>query len=138
MVDPHEVVASTSRGTLLIYATSGRTVKLSVEIASDSQSIRQGLMNRYVLPKDEGMVFLYPMPPSHSGFWMKNTLIPLSVAFWDQMGRIIEVKDMEPCVPGRDCPVYRCSKPYWGAVEVNKGLFRQYGVRPGDRIELRK
>ena len=136
IVDPGSVVASTSRAALKVYSLSGRITRFRVEVSETSESIRQGLMNRPSLPRDEGMVFLYPMPPSHSGFWMRSTLIPLSIAFWDQMGRIIEIKDMEPCRPGSDCPIYRCSRPYWGAVEVNRGLFQQYEIKPGDRVEL--
>jgi uncharacterized protein len=123
---------------LIVHCRNGRDMTLDVEVASDSQSIRQGLMNRPSMPFNHGMVFLYPYPPSYAGFWMKNTLIPLSIAFWDQTGVITQIIDMEPCLPAGDCMVHYPSKGYWGAVEVNKGVFRSYGVQVGDRIELRQ
>jgi uncharacterized membrane protein (UPF0127 family) len=131
---PKEAISS--RATLKIYPNSGREIKVNVEVVQDTESISQGLMNRPMLPQMAGMVFQFPYPPSYTGFWMKNMMIPLSIAFWDKNGRIIEIKDMEPCRPGSQCPVYRCIQPYWGAVEVNKGFFQRWGIRPGDRVVL--
>lgn len=93
------------------------------------------------LPDDQGMVFLWD-DPSTVPFWMKDTLIPLDIAFWDRKGRIFDIQQMQPCtVPeGQSaetaCPLYRPSGPYVGALEVNLGLLARNGVRPGATVEL--
>lgn len=123
---------------LVIYGKNGRVVQLDVEVAEDMRDIKQGLMNRPYLPRNQGMVFLYSQPrESHSAFWMKNVQIPLSLAVWDRGGRIEQIIDMEPC-SGSPCPSYKPQRGYWGAVEVNKGWFQSYGLGVGDRIELKR
>ena len=91
-------------------------------------------MGRRVLPPDAGMAFLFD-EPTRNWFWMKNTFIPLSIAFWDDSGRIVEIFDMTPC-PRPPCRLYLPGRPYIGAVEVNRGFFRSHGVQVGDRVEL--
>jgi uncharacterized membrane protein (UPF0127 family) len=66
---------------------------------------------------------------------MKNTLIPLSIAFWDEDGRIVGIRDMDPCTAD-PCPTYGSPDPYVGALEVDQGFFTEHGVVIGDRIEL--
>jgi uncharacterized membrane protein (UPF0127 family) len=66
---------------------------------------------------------------------MKNTLIPLSVAFWDEAGRIVAILDMEPC-PANPCPTYDPGSSFVGALEVDQGRFASDGVAIGDRIEV--
>jgi uncharacterized membrane protein (UPF0127 family) len=80
------------------------------------------------------MVFLWPSP-IHSGFWMKNTLIPLSIAFWDQQRRIIDIREMRPCKSAY-CPLYYPQTPYVGAVEANQGFFAEDGIAVGDHVTL--
>ena len=92
-------------------------------------------MGRTSLREDRGMVFLFERRTT-SGFWMKDTLIPLSIAFWDEDERIVAIVDMTPC-EGDPCPTYRPGVPYVGAVEVNRGWFERSGVGIGDRVELR-
>ena len=82
------------------------------------------------------MAFLFDRPTS-SSFWMKDTLIPLSIAFWDRSRRIVAILDMAPCRRS-PCPLYSPGTSYIGAVEVNRGFFRQHGVRVGDRVELER
>jgi len=70
-------------------------------------------------------------------FWMKDTKIPLSIAFWGQRGRILKILDMTPCL--RDpCPRYNPGVAFWGALEVNRGAFRRWGVKPGAVITIRR
>ena len=109
-------------------------VQFAVEIAETSETRQRGLMGRTFLPDDEGMVFLFDEPTA-TVFWMKDTVIPLSIAFWDTGGRIIDILDMVPCGT-EECPYYRASGEYVGAVEVNRGAFEQHGVRVGDLVEL--
>ena len=81
-----------------------------------------------------GMVFLYP-EPTEGSFWMKNTLIPLSIAFFDEEGTILRILDMEPCRED-PCPLYNFGVAFTGALEANRGAFARLGVLEGDRIEL--
>jgi hypothetical protein len=121
------------RGTLHVRTDSGAAT-LSVEVAADGRARSVGLMGRPRLAPDAGMVFMFDEPGS-GGFWMKNTLIPLSIAFWDRSGRILKILDMTPC-RADPCPVYYPGVVYVGAVETNRGWFAAHGVRPGDRVAL--
>ena len=123
------------RGTATITSRSGARVVVEVEIARTSAERQRGLMNRRTLPARAGMVFVYPQAVSH-GFWMKNTLIPLDIAFYDGRGRIARILTMQPC--RRDpCRVYDPGVSYHAALEVNAGSFRRWQVTAGDRIALR-
>lgn len=122
-------------GTLLVSGRSGET-SITVEIAETEEARRRGLMDRSSLGRDEGMVFLFG-GPTRGGFWMKNTRIPLSIAFWGQGGRIVAIMDMTPCLQD-PCPSYDPQRTYTGAVEVNRGFFAEHGIGPGDRVALRR
>ncbi len=122
-----------ARGEATIRTADG-PVRLNVEIAETDAQLQYGLMFRQSLPPNEGMIFLFP-GETQGGFWMKNTLIPLSIAFYDQRGRIRRILDMEPC-RADPCEVYDPGVRYHGALEVNKGAFARLGVRKGDRIEV--
>jgi uncharacterized protein len=120
-------------GTLQVTTAAG-PVTLWVEVAADGSSRSKGLMDRRRLDPNAGMAFVFESPPT-GGFWMKDTLIPLSIAFWDRSGRILKVLDMTPC--RRDpCPIYYPGVVYSGAVEANLGWFASHGVRPGDRVVM--
>ena len=69
------------------------------------------------------------------GFWMKNTLIPLSIAFADAGGEIVRILDMEPC-EADPCTAYEPEATYRTALEVNQGAFADWGVAEGDRLTL--
>jgi uncharacterized membrane protein (UPF0127 family) len=81
------------------------------------------------------MLFLFPSATTAS-FWMKDTLIPLSIAFYDSRHRIVDIQEMAPCHAAR-CRRYRSPRPYVGAVEANRGYFRRHGIRTGDRVQAR-
>ncbi len=80
------------------------------------------------------MVFRFP-EPTDAGFWMKDTTLPLSIAFWGRDGRILAILDMEPC-PKDPCPIYRPGTSYETALEMRRGWFDEHGVEIGDRVEL--
>jgi uncharacterized protein len=123
------------RGTATITTRSGTRVVLQVEIARTRAERQLGLMGRGSLAPKAGMVFLYPRSVS-GGFWMKDTLIPLDIAFYDARGRILRILTMAPCK--RDpCRIYSPGVAYRAALEVNAGSFRRWNVRPGDRIAVR-
>jgi uncharacterized protein len=118
----------------LSIGTDDGTVSLDVQVA-DTQAERQtGLMGRESLSPYDGMAFVWEEPVV-STFWMKDTLIPLSIAFWDDHGRIISILAMDPCTED-PCPSYGPDNPFVGAVEVARGTFERHGVGVGDRVEL--
>ena len=113
----------------------GGGARLHVEIADDAEEQRRGLMGVEELPTDEGMAFVWTEPVEDT-FWMKDTLIPLSIAFVDEGGRVVGIRDMPPC--GSDpCPHYGIDEPYVLAIEANLGWFDDHGVGVGDQAELR-
>jgi uncharacterized membrane protein (UPF0127 family) len=112
---------------------------VSVEIAETGEQRGIGLMARNSLPPDEGMLFVYSAPQdSSAAFYMFRTLIPLDIAFYDDEGRIVAIRHMEPCTSPTAawCELYAPGVPYWGALEVNSGYFAEHGVGLGDRVVL--
>jgi len=118
--------------TLRILDTGGNPVLLAVEIA-DTERLRQtGLMHRKTMPRDHGMLFVFPREQKMN-FWMKNTYIPLSIAYIDSYGIIREIYDMKPL----DTSVtYPSARPALYALEVNRGWFRLNNISTGCRIVL--
>jgi uncharacterized membrane protein (UPF0127 family) len=116
-------------------AFSGADAALYVDVADTAQERQKGLMGVEVLRADEGMVFIFD-EPSDSTFWMKDTLIPLSIAFVDEEGRVIGLLDMQPC-DDDPCPTYGIDEPYVLAIEANLGWFDRAGIEVGDHAEFR-
>jgi uncharacterized protein len=123
-------------GARVVIATSEGDVVVHVEVADTEAERSHGLMGRRTLAPDAGMAFVFP-EPDRGAFWMKDTLIPLSIAFYDEDGRILRILDMEPCQ--RDpCRLYDPGVAYRGALEVSRGAFRRWGVAEGDRLRLER
>ncbi len=123
------------RGRLSI-SQDGKKVTLNIEIAKTTEAQSQGLMFRKSLPENAGMLFYYTA--DHTGaFWMKNTLIPLSLGFIDSQWKLIDIKDMpvEPD-PAQPANFYGPNMAYRHALEVNMGFFQRNGITPGARLEL--
>lgn len=116
---------------LTINASGGETVKLRVEIADNDAERQRGLMERTALGEDRGMLFVFDAEATRS-FWMKNTLIPLSVAYLDSEGQIIDIQDMQPL----DETSHPSAEPAKYALEVNQGYYEEHGVEVGDIAEL--
>ena len=104
--------------------------KLVVEVASTPQVRETGLMNRFSLQQDHGMLFVFEAPQPLA-FWMKNTYIPLSIAFVDASGRILNIDDMRP----QDESTHWSSGPALYAIEMRQGWFLSKGIGPGDVVE---
>jgi uncharacterized membrane protein (UPF0127 family) len=119
--------------TLTIESSSGDRVEVRVEIADSDAERARGLMGRTALAEDRGMLFVFDEEQPLS-FWMKNTLIPLSIAFMDSEGRIVDIQDMKPL--DDDPPHYVSAEPARYALEVNQGFFEKRGVEVGDRTDL--
>ena len=129
-----EEASDPSPSPALSIRTDDGTVSLEVQVADTPAERRTGLMGRESLSPYDGMVFLWEEPVV-STFWMKDTLIPLSIAFYDNSGRILRILDMEPCRKD-PCPVYDPSAVYRGALEVDKGAFRRWRVKEGDTLRV--
>ncbi|MFL5799616.1 MAG: DUF192 domain-containing protein [Actinomycetota bacterium] len=123
-----------SRSAEARIATAAGTVSLRVTVADSAAARERGLQGVERLDPDAGMAFLFGRP-SRAGFWMRDTLVPLSIAFWGRDGRILALRDMTPC-PGRRCPTYRPGRPFVGALEANRGFFARHDVAVGDRVVI--
>jgi uncharacterized membrane protein (UPF0127 family) len=110
---------------------------LNTKIAATPAQGERGLMYVTHLPDNDGMLFVLPL--GHAEFWMKNTLIPLSVAFIDKNGVILEIYDMQPgdpAVPDNQLPRTRSdSDQVQYALETNLHWFALNGVKPGDKLD---
>jgi uncharacterized protein len=104
-----------------------------VEIADNLFEQERGLMYRTAMEEDRGMLFVYKDERLLT-YWMKNTYIPLSIAYIDSKGRITDIIDMKP-LDDRP-PHYVSSEPVKYALEVNQGFFEERGVKVGDHAEL--
>ena len=102
---------------------------IRAEVAADSGSRSRGLMHREALAPNAGMLFVFDQPAIHC-MWMKNTLIPLSVAFLDESGVIANIADMTPHSEQAHC----AARPARYALEMNRGWFAAKGIRPGMRL----
>jgi len=103
---------------------------LVAEVAASPETRERGLMFRYDLKDNEAMLFVFPSAQRQS-FWMKNTPLPLSIAFIDAKGAILNIRDMMPFTtdghPSEGEALY--------ALEVNRGWFAQRGIKAGDRVQ---
>ncbi|HEX6829286.1 MAG TPA: DUF192 domain-containing protein, partial [Burkholderiales bacterium] len=104
--------------------------KLNVEVAATPESRTIGMMYRRMLPEDWGMLFVFPEPAIYS-MWMANTYIPLSVAYLDPQGRIINIRDMPPLTHSS----YSAGDNALYAIEVNQGWFAKRGIGPGTAVK---
>lgn len=105
------------------------THALRVEVVATDAERQKGLMFRQKLGRNDGMLFVFDEPAYHS-MWMKNTLIPLSVAFVDARGEILNILDMEP----HSLDTRMAAGPASFAIETNKGWFAERGLKEGDRV----
>ena len=103
--------------------------RLKVEVAQTDGEREKGLMFRKHMGKDDGMLFIFDEPAYHA-MWMKNTLIPLSVAFLDAQGTILNILDMEP----QTLDSHAAAGPAIYAIETNKGWFEEKKVKAGDKV----
>jgi len=111
------------------FPASGATVL--VEIAATEDQRQVGLMHRTSLPDGRGMLFVFDQTVN-GPFWMKNTLIPLSIAFIDDRGVVVDIQDMQP----QDETLHYPAAPYRYALEVPRGWFGRAGVQVGHQTEL--
>lgn len=129
--------------TLMVFSVQGRAQqpqlpllelsagmhRIEAEVAATPESRQIGMMMRASMAPQRGMLFVFPEAATHC-MWMRNTLLPLSVAFLDDKGKIINVEDMQPRTEHNHC----ASKPARYALEMNLGWFRSRGLGAGVSI----
>lgn len=121
-------------GDLVMHHGGKDAVRLTVEIADTEPHREAGLMNTRSMATDHGEAFTWPQP-IQVGFWMKDTLIPLDIVYWDAQGRIVDILSMQPC-SADPCPIYYAHAAFTGAVELDPGVVEKAGVQTGDSVAL--
>jgi uncharacterized protein len=124
-----------ARGSLTIQTTTV-PVNMSVEIADDEVKREYGLMNRTSLAPDSGMLFVFQPPAvaQQLGFWMKDTLIPLSIAFVEPNLSIESLQDMQAL----DETIHYAPRDYGYAIEASLGYFTSHAVQVGDTVKIQR
>jgi uncharacterized protein len=102
---------------------------IRAQVARTPDQRSTGLMHRKEMPQHEGMLFVFEQP-SVQCFWMKNTLLPLSIAFLADDGTVVNVRDMQPQALDSHCS----EKPVRYVLEMNQGWFAKRGVKPGFKL----
>ena len=124
------LVSFTSLAALPTIELKAGNDRIQVEVASTPASQQVGLMYRPSMPQNQGMLFMFSEKAGHC-FWMKNTLIPLSIAFIGDDGRIVNIEEMDAQTENNHCPL----RPIRFALEMNKAWFSQKKLGPGSLIE---
>lgn len=127
-----------SEATATITSGSGETCEVCLMAATTPEQQERGLMEvtDATLGGYDGMVFAY-RPPVNGAFWMRNTPLPLSIAYFDAGGSLLAALDMAPCADSPDCPDYPAGSPFAYALEVPKGGLPGLAVTGKARIEVR-
>jgi uncharacterized protein len=124
--------AVTARHTYLLQAGERPATRVSLEVAADEPARERGLSGRARVPPGTGMAFLFPTDTT-APFWMKDTLVPLQIAFVAADGRVVSLFEMTPC-RADPCTVYTPGAAYRYAVELPSGAFTAAGLGKGDRL----
>ena len=122
---------------LITIITGAGPIKINAEFAKTPEELAKGLMNRNSLDENSGMFFIFPNEETRS-FWMKDTLIPLDVIFVSSTGRVNEIITLNPCHETEICQFYNSKTPARYVLETNAGSADQWGIIPGDILELPK
>ena len=123
-------LAASARAELPEIGLSINGHKVTAEVARTDATRTEGLMHRRMLPENRGMLFVFREVAVHA-MWMMNTHVPLSVAFIDTNGVIINIEDMKPHTQDS----HPAAKPAKYALEVNQGWFKKRGIKPGAKVE---
>lgn len=122
---------------LSLLSPTGQRLDLVVEVADDPAEQQRGLMHRTELTTDHGMLFVFE-EPKVLVFWMKDTLIPLDILFFDASGTFVHAATMTPCTVPSGCPTWSSVRESLTALEVPAGFATAHGVGPGWRMEWRR
>ncbi len=109
---------------------------LDAELATTNEQLSYGLMNRLVLPDNFGMLFTFPNEETRT-FWMKNTFVDLSIGFFDEKQRLVDIQDMEAVKSVVEEPkTYTSKRPAKYALEVSRGWFLKNKIKRGDKFKI--
>jgi uncharacterized membrane protein (UPF0127 family) len=122
-------------GTDVIFGQGSLQAARCALLAETAQQQAKGLMGRTDMGGYDAMIFKFGADTTGS-FYMKDTPMPLSIAFFDEAGRFVSSTDMEPCLGKPTCPTYAAAGPYRYAIEVPKGRLGSLGIGPGTRLVL--
>ena len=106
---------------------------IQVELATTPRTQAYGLMNRLILPENQGMLFVFPKTQPLS-FWMKNTKIPLDILYFNAEGTLVDFAEAVPCLAD-PCPSYPSKAPGKYVLEIGKGERKRLGIEIGDQLK---
>lgn len=129
-ISPHTLAQATPVSKTAITTITVNKQPIAVEIARTPSERSIGLMHRDHLAANEGMLFVFEHTARHC-FWMKNTLIPLSIAFIDEQGKVINIRDMQAHSLESHCP----DLPVTYALEMNQGWFERHDISAGTILQ---
>ncbi|GAB3787646.1 DUF192 domain-containing protein [Dyella agri] len=109
--------------------------RFSVKLATNEAAREHGLMMRTSLAPDHGMLFVFP-DTAPRGFWMKNTLIPLDILYFDEQHKLVSAQLNVPPCKAVPCPVYPSAGPARYVLELSAGTVKRIGVRDGDTLAI--
>jgi len=121
--------AAWAQGAMPVMELTAGFHRIEAEVAATDRDRQVGLMNRREMPPQRGMLFVFDHENTHC-MWMRNTYLPLSVAFIDARGVIINIADMKPQTEDNHC----AKVPARYALEMNVGWFAQRGIKPGTKL----
>jgi len=121
--------AAFAQGAMPVIELSAGLHRIEAEVAATDAHRQFGLMQRRAMPAQHGMLFVFEQDGGHC-MWMRKTLLPLSVAFLDAGGTIINIEDMQPQTETTHC----ARQPARYALEMNVGWFAQRGIKPGMKL----
>lgn len=129
----HAQTVVEQRKSLPMIQIKAGVYRINAEVARSPDERSVGLMNRKSMPPDQGMLFVFEQAGGYC-FWMRNTLIPLTIAWLDETGRIVSMANMQPLSEQSHCP----STPAKFALEMNQGWFDKKGLKIGSKLEAPK
>jgi uncharacterized protein len=131
----HPVIDGWDETVVRIRTADGPIARVDAKVAATDEQRQRGLMEVEELPDGAGMLFVF-QDERAGGFWMRNTLVPLDIAYVHADGTIGTILAMDPCeeAAAADCPTYVPETPYVTALEVPQGWFARVGVVEGDTV----
>ena len=134
---PAKLPEGFTSGIVEVKLADGRTIELCVLLANNEQQRGQGLMNVTGLGRYAGMLFAFPAP-TQTSFYMLDTLIPLSIAWFAEGGAFVSATDMQPCVTAdaSGCELYGATGSYLNAIEVPLGDLARHGIGEGSSLTV--
>ncbi len=126
-----QATAPKTAGDFFVIKVGERTVRM--QIAALPEELQRGLMFRQALGRDEGMIFVFASPQPQ-GFWMRSTTLPLDIGYFDAGGVL---KEIYPMYPLDERTVASHSRSIQFCLEMNQGWFKDRGVRPGTKLDLK-